>query len=101
MQRGAHDYLLKGQAKSEILIRAIRYAIERQRLYSQLEQSLREIKTLRGILPICANCKKIRDDKGYWTQLETYISEHTEADFSHGICEECMAKLYPDLFEDH
>jgi hypothetical protein len=55
-----------------------------------------EIKTLKGFIPICANCKKIRDDKGYWNQLETYIAEHTDAKFSHGICPECVRKLYPD-----
>jgi hypothetical protein len=63
----------------------------------RLEQALSQIKTLRGLLPICANCKKIRDDKGYWNQLETYIHDHSEAKFSHGICPECMKKLYPGL----
>lgn len=52
-------------------------------------------KTLSGMLPICASCKKIRDDKGYWNQIEAYITEHSEAKFSHGICPECMKKLYP------
>ncbi|MCJ7616337.1 MAG: response regulator, partial [Desulfobacterales bacterium] len=66
----------------------------------ELEKSLAEIKTLRGILPICANCKKIRDDKGYWNQIESYIYEHSEAEFSHGICPECMKKLYPDFVEE-
>jgi len=96
VQKGAQDYLVKGRMQGGLLIRSIHYAIERQKLYSQLEQSLLEIKTLRGILPICANCKKIRDDKGYWIQLETYLSRHTEADFSHGLCEGCMDKLYSD-----
>ncbi|MBU4388645.1 MAG: response regulator [Proteobacteria bacterium] len=63
----------------------------------ELEKSLAEIKTLRGILPICANCKKIRDDKGYWNQIESYIHKHSEAEFTHGICPECMKKLYPDF----
>ncbi|MBU2521318.1 MAG: response regulator [Proteobacteria bacterium] len=63
----------------------------------ELEKSLAEIKTLRGIPPICANCKKIRDDKGYWNQIESYIHKHSEAEFSHGICPECMKKLYPDF----
>jgi two-component system OmpR family sensor kinase len=62
----------------------------------QLAQALEEVRTLRGILPICANCKNIRDDKGYWSQVEKYISDHTEARFSHGICPDCMAKFYPD-----
>jgi PAS domain S-box-containing protein len=69
---------------------------ERQRLISELQEALSKVKTLSGLLPICASCKKIRDDKGYWKQLETFISEHSEAEFSHGICPECAAKLYPD-----
>jgi hypothetical protein len=55
-----------------------------------------QIKMLRGMLPICAGCKKIRDDSGYWNQMETYISKHSEADFSHGMCPECIERLYPD-----
>jgi PAS domain S-box-containing protein len=55
-----------------------------------------EVKTLMGLLPICASCKQIRDDKGYWHQIESYISDHSEADFSHGICPECIKKIYPD-----
>ena len=66
----------------------------------RLTTLLAEIKTLRGIVPICANCKKIRDDKGYWTQVEAYVSRHTDAQFSHGICPECMKKLYPEYCRD-
>lgn len=62
----------------------------------QLNTALREIKTLRGIIPICSSCKKIRDDKENWNQIEMYIKEHSEADFSHGICPECAEKLYPE-----
>jgi DNA-binding response OmpR family regulator len=65
----------------------------------QLQQALDEVRTLRGIVPICASCKKIRDDKGYWNQVEKYVSDHTEAKFSHGICPECAVVLYPNLFE--
>lgn len=64
---------------------------------AQLEQAIREKNTLSGLLPICAHCKKIRDDKGYWNNLETYIETHSEADFSHSICPECAQKYYPDL----
>jgi len=64
------------------------------------EEALSEIKTLRGIIPICSSCKKIRDDKGYWHQVEVYISDHSEADFSHGICEECARKLYPEAYKE-
>ncbi len=56
-----------------------------------------ELKTLRGLIPICANCKAIRDDKGIWNRIEAYIQEHSEAMFSHSICPECVKKLYPDL----
>jgi hypothetical protein len=62
-----------------------------------LNKALEEVKTLSGFLPICASCKKIRDDKGYWNQIEAYISEHSEAQFSHGICPECTKTLYPDF----
>jgi len=63
----------------------------------ELQKALSDIKKLRGILPICASCKKIRNDEGYWDQVEIYISEHSEAEFSHGICPDCIKKLYPDL----
>lgn len=63
----------------------------------RLQKALEDVKTLRGILPICSSCKKIRDDLGYWNQVEQYISQHSEAQFSHGICPECLRKLYPEL----
>ncbi|MBC8278198.1 MAG: GAF domain-containing protein [FCB group bacterium] len=62
----------------------------------ELEKNLSEIKTLRGIIPICSNCKKIRDDDGFWEDVDTYIHEHTEADMSHGICPDCIVELYPE-----
>lgn len=65
------------------------------------EQAVRDSRILRGLLPICASCKKIRDDKGYWTQIEKYIGAHSEADFTHGICPECSISLYPELFDKH
>ncbi len=61
----------------------------------ELQHALAEVRTLRGILPICSGCKRIRDDKGYWHQVEAYISDHSEAAFSHGLCAECLEKLYP------
>lgn len=67
---------------------------------AQLQAALKEIKTLQGIIPICSHCHKIRDDQQIWNQLEAYISEHTDAMFSHGICPECMEKHYPDLMDD-
>ena len=70
-------------------------AYEKEReITDKLEASNKEIKLLRGILPICASCKKIRDDEGYWNQVESYITEHSEAQFSHSICPECDKKLY-------
>ncbi len=62
----------------------------------ELQRAMDQIKTLRGIVPICMHCKKIRDDQGYWNQVEVYVRNHTEAEFSHGICPECVAELYPD-----
>ena len=68
-----------------------------EKLILELKQALANVKQLSGLLPICAHCKKIRDDKGYWNQIEAYIQEHSEAQFSHGICKECAKKLYPEL----
>jgi CheY-like chemotaxis protein len=99
VQSGAQDYLVKGQIDTRQLIRSIRYAIERQKLITDLEKSHKEIKTLQGLLPICAWCKKIRDDKGYWKNLETYIHENTDAAFTHGICPKCMKKVERELYE--
>lgn len=73
---------------------------ERENLIRELQKALSEVKTLKGIFPICASCKKIRDDKGYWNQVESYVRDHTEAEFTHGICPECVKKLYPDLRGD-
>lgn len=69
-------------------------------LVRQLQDALANIKTLRGLLPICASCKKIRDDHGYWNQLETYIGAHSDAEFTHGLCPECARKLYPDYYRN-
>lgn len=73
---------------------------ERERLLQELQGALGKIKILRGFLPICASCKKIRDDQGYWNQIEEYIRDHSDAEFSHSICPECSKKLYPDFQED-
>jgi PAS domain S-box-containing protein len=73
---------------------------ERERLIRDLQQALADVKTLSGLLPICANCKQIRDDKGFWMQVELYIQEHSQAQFSHGICPDCMKKLYPNILLD-
>ena len=72
-------------------------AITNAKLYAEIKAANVKIKTLSGLLPICAGCKKIRDDKGYWNQIENYISEHSEAEFSHSLCNDCIDKLYPSL----
>lgn len=72
---------------------------EREKVIVELQEALAQVKKLSGLIPICASCKKIRDDKGYWQQIEAYIRDHSEAEFSHGICPECAKKLYPDLFD--
>lgn len=70
---------------------------DQNKLINDLQTALKEIKTLKGIIPICASCKKIRNDSGYWQQIESYIQLHSEADFSHGICPACSKKLYPEM----
>jgi sensor domain CHASE-containing protein len=88
------DELVKANLKLEEDVK------ERERLISELEQALSEVKTLSGLLPICSSCKRIRDDKGYWNQIESYIHEHSEAQFSHSICPDCIKKLYPDMYKE-
>lgn len=79
------------------------YERERESLITELRQALENVKQLSGLLPICSHCKKIRDDKGYWSELETYLHAHSDASFSHSICRECAQKYYPDfdIYEDY
>ncbi len=70
---------------------------KRERLVKEREEALAKVKTLSGLLPICSSCKNIRDDEGYWNQIEAYIRDHSEAEFSHSICPDCVKKLYPKL----
>ncbi len=72
---------------------------EREKLIVELKDALAKVKVLSGLLPICASCKRIRDDQGYWNQIESYIRNHSEADFSHGICPDCAKKLYPQFYD--
>ncbi|MBI5831500.1 MAG: response regulator [Armatimonadetes bacterium] len=103
VQMGAQDYLVKGQIAGPMLVRTLRYAIERRRaqaereeLIGQLRLALDEVRRLEGLLPICAWCHKIRDDAGYWQRVEVFIAERTDARFSHGICPSCMKEVCPD-----
>src|SRR5450756_165224 len=101
IKMGAQDFLPKNELTGFLLARTIRYAIERkereaerEKLIKDLQAALAEVKTLSGMLPICASCKKVRDDQGYWNQIETYIAHHTTATFSHGLCPHCLVKEY-------
>lgn len=118
LQQGAVDYLTKpfntaellARVKTQMALRQAQHTIllrnaeleEKNRRLEQLldenQKAMSELKTLRGILPICAQCKKIRNDEGYWTTIETYIIKHSEAEFSHGICQDCAKELYPDIY---
>jgi len=81
-------FLLDGRQRAER---------EREKLIPELQEALANVKTLRGLLPICSSCKKVRDDRGYWNQIESFVRERSEAAFSHSICPECEKKLYPEL----
>ncbi len=74
--------------------------LELRRSNDDLQKALKEVKVLRGLIPICASCKKIRNDGGFWQQLEEYLGEHSEAEFSHGLCQPCIKKLYPGVYQD-
>ncbi len=106
LEIGADGYMTRPIANRELLarvqamVRIITAERERDQLIEKLQKALAEIKTLSALLPICANCKKIRDDNGYWEQIETYISDHSNTLFSHSICPECMKILYGDLADE-
>jgi YesN/AraC family two-component response regulator len=102
---GVAAFLTKPPKASDIE-RAITIALARhgdmeelRRLNKKLQKALDEINTLQGIIPICSSCKKIRDDKGYWEKLENYIAQHSNAEFSHGICPDCARVQYPELVD--
>jgi len=86
-------YYMEEHLKRQVIERTT----ELEQINHELETALSEIRTLRGIIPICSSCKKVRDDKGYWQQVEAYITQHSEATFSHGICPQCMEKYYQEL----
>ena len=95
-EMGAVDYILKPFRIPELLARVETHIQLRQTIV-RLQDALDHIQTLEGLLPICASCKKIRDEKGAWNSIEAYISDRTKANFTHGICPECAKKLYPDF----
>jgi len=101
----ADDYITKPYdpeellAKIQILLRLKTALDERDRFIYKLQEALSKVKTLSGLLPICSSCKKIRDDKGYWNQIEDYIREHCPADFSHSVCPVCAKRLYPEFYK--
>jgi len=107
VKEGAQDYLIKDEIDSTVLLRAAGYAIERNRLIqerlkliNELTEALSRVKTLTGLLPICAGCKKIRNDNGYWEQVEMYLKEHSDMEFTHGFCPDCIKRLYPELSKE-
>ena len=103
---GGVDYISKPFRQEEVCARvrthlSLRALMkQKEKLISELQEALAKVKTLSGLLPICSSCKKIRDDKGYWKQIETYIRQHSEADFTHSICPKCAKMLYPGLLKD-
>ncbi len=103
LEIGADGYITRPLPNRELLARIgsiariISAERERDRLIGELQQALETIKTLSGMLPICASCKKIRNDTGYWEEVESYVKRHTDAEFTHGICPVCAKKLYGDL----
>ncbi len=77
-----------------------RFEEEQQRLIGELSKALREVKTLKGLLPICSFCKRVRDDQGYWARLEEYLEKHADAEVSHGLCPDCVREHYPEVYEE-
>ena len=105
-QLGAVDYITKPiqiekvlvRVKTHLTIRKLQKELKEKN--SELERALASVRTLKGLLPICANCKKIRNDNGYWEQVEVYVRQHSDVQFSHGICPDCMITLYPEYFKE-
>jgi PAS domain S-box-containing protein len=95
--KGADGKLMGASAIAYDITERKKIEAERTRMIDELNETLSKVRTLSGLLPICASCKKIRDDKGYWQKLETFVHEHSNAEFSHSICPDCMDRLYSDF----
>ena len=96
----SHDISILLQGLANTTSQVVQASIKGEELRTErdkLKNAIEKIKVLSGMFPICSSCKKIRDDKGYWNQIETYIRDHSDAEFSHSICPECVKKLYPNL----
>lgn len=114
MKLGALDYIVKSPEALSGMANSVRRVLrewhhiaarrkaeeEREQLILELRNALEQVTALRGLLPICAYCKKIRNDDGYWQQIEAYVSEHSLAEFSHGVCPNCARQQYPKYFKD-
>jgi hypothetical protein len=94
LQRANRDLLVEIENRKKV-------EKEKEALIIELQKALEEVKVLSGMLPICSFCKNIRNDEGYWQEIETYIREHTTAEFSHSICTDCMKKHYPDIYKEN
>lgn len=111
LKMGASDYILKSDLAKDVLVRAVSKAIENFRLrdmvikqeeekdllIAELRKTVEKVNILSGMLPICSSCKKIRDDGGYWQQVEDFVSKYSEVRFSHGLCPQCLEDLFPDM----
>ncbi len=114
LKSGAMDYVVKSPEAFDSMPHAVERTLrewrliqerkqaekEREKLINELQDALAKVKKLSGLIPICSSCKKIRDDQGYWNQLEKYLLEHSDATLSHGLCPDCAKKLYPEVFEE-
>ena len=100
---GADGYIARPISNQELkarvnaMVRIIKAERERDRLIIELREALKHIKRLSGLLPLCSHCKQVRDDKGYWNQIDAYLQEHSDVDISHSICPDCAKKYYPEM----